>query len=1099
MTADATGTQYVDLPILSGESQNQDARAGDGMARLQDAIYRRIGGITPRRGHMSLQVQLPAPQYAPNSLQPGRLFRFGDRLLIERQGVLRDVKTVTSGSAEASASTGQGPLARYYAEREPIYGSNVYAINSQAASGSGTRMVVWTQQSTRGAGLFDCFFELWDEASNALRVGPRFLMVADGLAAQVCFVARTTNLFVVVSAITSTTLQAVTVSPEGVIGTMSGTMASSTLPAFRIAPAFPDPVAPGGGNNVFIVTGTTGGNRTVYYLSTALSPPAVTHTLSTPVSGSSSFDSFAIHPAATDRVYTAYGTQRKGYVDQIDYSALPIMRAQGAPLAADALAGGSVPFVQVLEIAPGEVVVGATFTEAAHQYDACKTKWTRAIRSGSAMNAVAGTDLELAGWAIDSDLWLEEPLTAAANDALVFCGMIPGASSVQWVTQSEGGASAANPGGFDPAVHFADLPALGCGVVVHVKAYGQTPIVAKRPAPMATYAVGQVAAFGLSMFQDAYTLPDAPWAHRLKSQQGAIAAGLDVYGAPTWSMTQACVSRFDTPPAIQLVRFSQVHQRHAIELAGRLLVTGGTPSLFDGRICRPWGFLDVPYISLTINNPPIPQILPGSYVYAAHYEFIDANGDVLPCAPTVLPLTKQNANFGIDLAYSAPHLDVGTLNDGVRVALFRTEANRTTPYHRLTPPVGLIPQAIWHDDETDVRISARPQMYTEGDVFAADPPPSSRFAVAWQNRLVLAGTDDDSIYFSTEVEQGVVNYFTGLLRVPPFAGGRVNGLGVIDDKLIVFKRGTIWLVQNTLPANNGVGGQVPIPVLISTDTGCIDGYSVVSLPDGLMFRSARGIYTLDRGLNLGFTGENVTLDVERAAIIKAPLLVPEFTQVRFDAPVQFAENDLEAQGPVLLYDYLTKTWSRALYYPDWNTLGTCPTSQTRVKNKSYFAWATSLTQPPFLAISDPESEFYNDWIVSYAVPPINEPVIQTAWIHPDGPLQGYFRAHHVHIFGQWGDQHLLNVEIFADFNPLAPVYTRGFNLVEPPEGGYQFRVSCANARTSRMQAIAIRVTIQRASGGASGLRYSPPAIISGIGLEYSSLGTTKRMPATQKG
>lgn len=57
-------------------------------------------------------------------------------------------------------------------------------------------------------------------------------------------------------------------------------------------------------------------------------------------------------------------------------------------------------------------------------------------------------------------------------------------------------------------------------------------------------------------------------------------------------------------------------------------------------------------------------------------------------------------------------------------------------------------------------------------------------------------------------------------------------------------------MQGNGPDATGANSDYGDPTLITSDVGCINDNSVVIMPQGLMFQSAKGIYLLDQSLKL---------------------------------------------------------------------------------------------------------------------------------------------------------------------------------------------------------------------------------------------------------
>jgi hypothetical protein len=128
-------------------------------------------------------------------------------------------------------------------------------------------------------------------------------------------------------------------------------------------------------------------------------------------------------------------------------------------------------------------------------------------------------------------------------------------------------------------------------------------------------------------------------------------------------------------------------------------------------------------------------------------------------------------------------------------------------------------------------------------------------------------------------------------------GGPITGLGVMDDHLIVFKRTGIFHLTGEGPDNTGLNNDYLDPQGISSPVGCTVAASISETSQGLIFKSLKGIYMLDRGFGIDYIGAPVE-DYNSQEIV-ATVDVPTAHQIRI----------LCADGKALVYDYFFQQWS----------------------------------------------------------------------------------------------------------------------------------------------------------------------------------------------
>jgi hypothetical protein len=189
-------------------------------------------------------------------------------------------------------------------------------------------------------------------------------------------------------------------------------------------------------------------------------------------------------------------------------------------------------------------------------------------------------------------------------------------------------------------------------------------------------------------------------------------------------------------------------------------------------------------------------------------------------------------------------------------------------------------------------------LYTEGDVLESLPPPAFLDTVATKDRLW--GINAGSLYFTKPLEAGVAPEFNDNLSIPVFTGSGPNvALSVIDEKVIVFKQGSIFVVTGDGPNATGGGNAFPVPQSVSTDVGCVSTASVVRGPFGVVFQGLDGIYLLDRGLNLSWIGKPVINDITLGMRLTG-VLVPQQSHVRWI---------LNDTGRMVVWNYEQNQWS----------------------------------------------------------------------------------------------------------------------------------------------------------------------------------------------
>jgi hypothetical protein len=207
---------------------------------------------------------------------------------------------------------------------------------------------------------------------------------------------------------------------------------------------------------------------------------------------------------------------------------------------------------------------------------------------------------------------------------------------------------------------------------------------------------------------------------------------------------------------------------------------------------------------------------------------------------------------------------------------------------------------------------------------------------------------------------------------------------VLDEKLVIFKAGQIFVLAGDGPTDTGAQNDFGAPQQLSSDVGCTEPESVVLTPSGIMFKSTKGIYLLDRALNVTYIGAEV--QEFNSLNVSSAILVPEVNQVRFTTTA----------GTTLVYDYYFKAWS----------------TYTRQAAVSAANW-----QDTYVWL-DVNGNMLQEVEGSYADNgvPIRS-LIETSWISLGG-LQGFQRFYRLQLLGGYVGNHTLRTTLAYDFEPF---------------------------------------------------------------------------------
>lgn len=314
--------------------------------------------------------------------------------------------------------------------------------------------------------------------------------------------------------------------------------------------------------------------------------------------------------------------------------------------------------------------------------------------------------------------------------------------------------------------------------------------------------------------------------------------------------------------------------------------------------------------SADIGTLGIGDLAAGTYLYKLCWKYIDGAGRVHRSATSeALSVVVTDNNSSVSLTCDV--LDLTTKGD-VILEVYRTD-NLGVIYHRTTSIVSptldldkfnqnanyLTLSCV--DANSQASVASNELIYTTGGVLDNDPPPACSILTPFNNRIFVAGTEDKNTIFYSKIQTPedkdfCVGFSEALYIDMEQIGGAITALHALDDKLIIFKQSRIYYLAGQGPNNLGADSSYLDPALIATDVGCISPKSIVQTPSGLMFQSAKGVYLLDRSLQVQYIG--MPVEDNNSLSVVSGVLLDEQSQVIF-----VTDSDT-----ALVYDYIDNTW-----------------------------------------------------------------------------------------------------------------------------------------------------------------------------------------------
>jgi hypothetical protein len=464
--------------------------------------------------------------------------------------------------------------------------------------------------------------------------------------------------------------------------------------------------------------------------------------------------------------------------------------------------------------------------------------------------------------------------------------------------------------------------------------------------------------------------------------------------------------------------FDQDYPYQSRMLGSNLHMTGGFLSIYDGLEVTESGFHLYPEdVNFSIASTG-GSLNEGIYLYSVIYEWVDNQGQVHKSAPSVVSnLTISTGTSTNKVTLTIPTLRVTAKSD-IAIQIYRSEANQTVLYNVKSPTATLlynnssVDSVTYEDTASDFAIETNELLYTTGGVLENIATEACSLVDVYQSRMAVAGLEDPNEFAYSKIQvkgEGVAFGDIFKNRLDPL-GGPISAIKLMDDKIILFKENVIFYVSGDGPNDSGQQNGYTLPQLITSDSGCPFPKSCVLMPQGVMYKSNKGIYLLNRGLNIQYIGADV--EQYNSQDITSAELIQDKNQVRF----------LTANGLTLVYDY---------YFQQWSTF-------TNHQGDDAVIWQGKYT---YLR-TDGEVYRENTGFLDDTTPIVLKAA--TAWLKMAG-VQGFQRVRRIGFLGEYKSAHSLQVRVGYDYkDAYASTYTfDAATVIASTANPYEFRAHLA--------------------------------------------------------
>ena len=469
------------------------------------------------------------------------------------------------------------------------------------------------------------------------------------------------------------------------------------------------------------------------------------------------------------------------------------------------------------------------------------------------------------------------------------------------------------------------------------------------------------------------------------------------------------------------------HKPVFAEMANNLHVTGGYIYMYDGKQLCEHGYLMQPTICTTA-DAAAGSVAAGDYYYIYTYEWMDAFGQLHISAPSA-PSAKLTVAASRRIDVTIPNIQLTNRFDQIYIGLYRSSDGTNYYKNSFSGYNGAIlsnpgtATVVYQDTYAfATAYEGQPLLYTSGGEVRNLDPGATRYLATYNQRMVAIPQEaSNSWWYSKEIIPGgpgatgtPVEFSDQFISSVDERGGGIVGIQQIDEKLVFFKSNNIYALAGNGPAPNGTGDQFNPPQVIATDSGCIEGQSIVLGPSGVIYKSAKGLYLIDRSMSVSYIGAPVE-GYNSQEILSADLIY-NLNQFRFGL----------SSGVALVYNYLFDQWSVFTNHP---IVQACIYQNKFTYSKSD---GTVYQETPGA---------YSDAGTSISMK------LTTGWLS-FAELQGFQRLYKLLLLGEYKSAHKLQVTICVDFDD-APVQTSTITAINDPL--YQYRIFLTRQKCQSMK------------------------------------------------
>lgn len=357
--------------------------------------------------------------------------------------------------------------------------------------------------------------------------------------------------------------------------------------------------------------------------------------------------------------------------------------------------------------------------------------------------------------------------------------------------------------------------------------------------------------------------------------------------------------------------------RRCTRIGSTLYVSGGLILQYDGVQLTEVGFQIMPWAFVAGPLGSGGHLSAGGYALKGTYRWDNAAGELDRSSTTNVAQITCVANDTIEYLGIASCPVTRKLAPLIAVEAWRTIVNPApgAPFYletsknpaQVTNPNRYLTNAggILSDILSDASIEQNEVNPENGAVLPNICPPAAAVLFGTDTRAFLggiAGLPNTVQYSQLRVDGQVLAFNDALTFDVPAPGGAITAIADLDGTRIVFRENATYAFSGDGFDNTGGGANYALARILSTDLGCASQEAVVLYDDGLLVKTNKGWFLLDRGLNYTYVGAGPK------AFDGEAVLATEVLSSRHQVRIQTTAR-------TLLFDTLVKQWAT------WSVVG----------------------------------------------------------------------------------------------------------------------------------------------------------------------------------